>query len=90
MTDEQTCSTRDLVVAIRQAYRAGEPGYDRGAAKLGVEPLLRHLVVAGVVPVGGDWGSHAPAAAILLGQIDNDYRLPDGRIIPYGSVIALA
>ncbi len=39
---------------------------------------------------GGDWGSAAPAAAILLGQIDNDHRLPDGRIIPYGSVIALA
>ncbi len=38
---------------------------------------------------GGDWGTAAPATTILMGQLRADTRLPDGRVLRYGSIICL-
>ncbi len=38
---------------------------------------------------GGDWGTAAPAACILLGQCKHDARLSDGRVIKFGSIVAV-
>lgn len=38
---------------------------------------------------GADWGTASPSAAILLGQLRLDHQFPDGRRLPYGSIIAL-
>ena len=40
--------------------------------------------------VGCDWGTHSVAAAILLGQLRHSHTLPDGRVIPHASIVAVA
>lgn len=39
--------------------------------------------------IGCDWGIHALACGVLLGQVQHDQVLPNGRVMRYGSVIAL-
>ncbi len=79
MTNEQTFTARDVVAAIRLAYRAGRPGYYYVVAELGVEQLLRNLVTAGVVP----------AAAVLdprMLPIQTLEELPSGRRVASGTI----
>lgn len=39
--------------------------------------------------IGCDWGIHALACGVLLGELQHDQTLPNGRVMRYGSVIVL-
>ncbi len=70
---------RPIILTGVPRYRSGGAGDHRGVVKLGVEELLRHLVVAGVVPVAGVLDPRSLPIEVL-GELPSDRRVMYGAV----------